>query len=50
MARIDFGGVKENIVTRKEFPMYKARSSKKRNHCGYRLRRTGSGPVTEPEG
>ena len=26
MALIDFGGVKENIVTRKEFPMSKARS------------------------
>ncbi|MCB1125235.1 MAG: ketol-acid reductoisomerase, partial [Verrucomicrobiae bacterium] len=25
MAVIDFGGVKENVVTRKEFPMSKAR-------------------------
>ncbi|MBS3733396.1 MAG: ketol-acid reductoisomerase [Phycisphaerae bacterium] len=26
MAKIDFGGVKENVVTRKEFPLSKARS------------------------
>jgi len=25
MARIDFGGVKETVVTRKEFPMAKAK-------------------------
>jgi ketol-acid reductoisomerase len=49
MAIIDFGGTKEEVITRKEFPIAKARKVlKRRNHCHHRLRRAGTGAVAEP--
>ena len=51
MAKINFGGVEENVVTREEFPLEKAREVlKKRNHRRHRLRRAGSGAVAQPQG
>ena len=37
MAIIDFGGVPEEVITRKEFSLAKARTTLKRNYCNYRL-------------
>ena len=49
MAQMNFGGVIENVMTREEFPLEKAREVLKDEiHCCYRLRCTGTGPVFEP--
>ena len=50
MAQINFGGVKENVVTREEFPLAKALEVlKNENHCCYRIRCTRSRSGPEPE-
>ena len=46
MAQMNFGGVIENVMTREEFPLEKAREVLKDE--SYRLRCTGTGPVFEP--
>jgi len=41
MAKINFGGVMEDVVTREEFPLEKAREVLKMSHWRYWLRRSG---------
>ena len=46
MAKMNFGGVIENVITREEFPLSKALETLKDET----IRRAGPRPVAEPEG
>ncbi len=50
MAKLNFGGTEENVVTREEFPLSKAQEVlKNEDSSSYRLWRTGARAGVEPK-